>query len=420
VTRLAPREVSAPGPAPSAPLDAAVASERTILFLVGAVQFVNILDFMMVMPLGPDFAAALGIPISSIGLVGGAYTASAAVSGLAGAFILDRFDRRIALAVALAGLTVGTAMGGLALGLPTLLAARVLAGFFGGPATSLALAVVSDVVPPERRGQAMGKVMGAFSVASVLGVPAGLEIARLGGWRAPFFAVAALGAVISVSAVWLLPPLRGHLARAQPVTFAALRGVLGRPIVRWSYAVTAAVMTGGFILIPNFSAYIQNNLAYPRDRLWILYLVGGAFSFVGLRLLGGLADRFGSVVVAWATTLPLAALTWFWFAAYDPRVPILVCFTVFMILNSGRNVAYNTLTSKVPRADERARFMSMQSAVQHMSGAVGAMGSSLLLTELPGGRLGGVERMTVVAIVCFGIAPILMGQVAKRLDGAGA
>ena len=28
-------------------------SERTLLFLVGAVQFVNILDFMMVMPLGP-------------------------------------------------------------------------------------------------------------------------------------------------------------------------------------------------------------------------------------------------------------------------------------------------------------------------------------------------------------------------------
>ena len=34
----------------------AAASERLIVFLVGAVQFVNILDFMMVMPLGPDFA----------------------------------------------------------------------------------------------------------------------------------------------------------------------------------------------------------------------------------------------------------------------------------------------------------------------------------------------------------------------------
>ena len=36
-------------------------SERKIIFLVGAVQFVNILDFMIVMPLGPDFSRALDI-----------------------------------------------------------------------------------------------------------------------------------------------------------------------------------------------------------------------------------------------------------------------------------------------------------------------------------------------------------------------
>ncbi|HET9551446.1 MAG TPA: hypothetical protein VFP50_00620 [Anaeromyxobacteraceae bacterium] len=57
-------------------------SERTLLFLVGAVQFVNVLDFMMVMPLGPDFAQGLGIPASRLGLVGGAYTGAAAVAGL--------------------------------------------------------------------------------------------------------------------------------------------------------------------------------------------------------------------------------------------------------------------------------------------------------------------------------------------------
>ncbi|MGQ0507183.1 MAG: hypothetical protein ACT4TC_17885 [Myxococcaceae bacterium] len=31
-------------------------SERTIIFLISAVQYVNLLDFMMVRPLGPDFA----------------------------------------------------------------------------------------------------------------------------------------------------------------------------------------------------------------------------------------------------------------------------------------------------------------------------------------------------------------------------
>ncbi len=39
-------------------------SERMVVFLVGAVQFVNVLDFVMVMPMGPDFALALGIPTS--------------------------------------------------------------------------------------------------------------------------------------------------------------------------------------------------------------------------------------------------------------------------------------------------------------------------------------------------------------------
>ena len=63
-------------------------SERRLLFLIGTVQFVNVLDFMMVMPLGPDFAGALGIPTAQLGLVGASYTASAAASGILGALVL--------------------------------------------------------------------------------------------------------------------------------------------------------------------------------------------------------------------------------------------------------------------------------------------------------------------------------------------
>ena len=59
-------------------------TERRLLFLVGAVQAVNILDFMMVMPLGPDFAQALGIPTAHIGWIGGSYTVAAAFSGILG------------------------------------------------------------------------------------------------------------------------------------------------------------------------------------------------------------------------------------------------------------------------------------------------------------------------------------------------
>src|SRR5688572_21003581 len=92
-------------------------SERWIIFLVGAVQFINILDFMMVMPLGPDFALALGIPESHLGWIGGSYTAAGAIAGIGGAFFLERFDRRKALTVAMLGLVLSTAAGGLATGM---------------------------------------------------------------------------------------------------------------------------------------------------------------------------------------------------------------------------------------------------------------------------------------------------------------
>jgi predicted MFS family arabinose efflux permease len=395
-------------------------SERKLVFLIGAVQFINTLDFMMVMPLGPDFAQKLGIPSSHLGFVGGSYTAAAAVAGVLGAFILDRFDRRSALAVALAGLVLGTAAGGLAVGLPSLLAARVIAGAFGGPATSLALAIISDAVPPERRGRAMGAVMGAFSVASVLGVPAGLELARIGGWRAPFFTVAALGAVLAAAAVALLPPQRGHLSaerRAAPVSF---RAVLARPVVRLSLTGTAVAVIANFALIPNLSAYFQFNRGYPRDRLGLLYMIGGAISFGTMRLAGWLTDRHGSptVVVGGSTAFITVLLVGFIYPI--DALPILAIFVGFMVAQGFRFVPLQALSSRVPEPRERASFMSAQSAVQHLASATGAMIGAQVLTERVGGGVEGIDKLAWFAVAMSAILPAILYAVDRRVRARAA
>jgi len=370
--------------------------ERAVVLLVAAVQFVNILDFVMVMPMGPDFAAALGIPASRLGLIGGSYTAAAAFSGLLGSFFLDRFDRRQALGVAMLGLVAGTAMGGLATGMHSLMAARIVAGLFGGPATSLSFSIIADVVPPQRRGTAMGIVMGAFSVASVLGVPAGLEAARHFGWRAPFFGVAGLGACIAICAVFLLPPLRGHfLLHKENVSFTHL---LRQRNVLLSWTMTFFVMAAGFSLIPNISAYVQYNLGYPRARLGLLYLYGGVVSFFATQGAGRLIDRFGSFRIGTIGTALLVFAITTGFVMVPPLFPVAGIFVAFMLAMSFRNVAYNTLTSRVPQSNERARFMSIQSAIQHGASACGAFTSSQILSELPGGILVGMDRVAFLAI----------------------
>ena len=390
--------------------------ERTVILLIAAVQFINILDFVMVMPMGPDFAAALGIPASNLGLIGGSYTAAAAVSGLAGSFFLDRFDRRSALGVAMLGLVAGTALGGFATGLHSLLAARIVAGFFGGPATSISFSIIADVVPAQRRGTAMGMVMGAFSIASVLGVPAGLELARHFGWSAPFFAVAALGLLVAASSIFLLQPMRGHLGVHRQLV--PLRHLLAQRNVLLSWTMTFVVMAAGFIVIPNISAYVQYNLGYPRAQLGLLYLCGGVASFVATQTAGPLIDRFGSFKVGSFGTLALVIAVGGGFVLAPPIFPVLGIFVGMMFALGFRNVAYNTLTTKVPRSDERARFMSIQSAVQHGASAAGAFASSLMLTELPGGALVGMGRVGLTSIALTLTLPFFLFSVESAVRRA--
>ena len=56
-------------------------------------------------------------------------------------------------------------------------------------------------------------------------------------------------------------------------------------------------------------------------------------------------------------------------------------FMLFMLGIGLRNVSYNTLTTKVPTPRERARFLSIQSAVQHASASLGAFLSARMLSE---------------------------------------
>jgi predicted MFS family arabinose efflux permease len=394
--------------------------ERTIVFLVAAVQFVNILDFMMVMPLGPDFAKSLGIPTSHIGYIGGAYTVAAAIAGIAGSFFLDRFDRKKALAVTMLGLVAATAVGGFAIGLNSLLAARLLAGAFGGPATAVALAIVSDVVPPERRGRAVGAVMTAFSVASILGVPAGLRLGTLFDWRAPFFAVAALGLAVTVASVFAMPSLTGHRARLRErgVSFFSFDGLSIAALMN-----TALTMLGVFAVVPNISTFLQHNLGYPREQLDVLYLVGGLASVLATRGIGILVDRVGATRVITLGTLVFAAALYLGFVNPVTADHVIWVFPLLMLSASLRGVPLNTLASRVPGPNERARFMSALSAVQHLASTAGAFGAALVLRDLPDGRLVGMDRVAIAAIGVALLVPLVTNGVergVRRRERAGA
>ncbi len=393
-----------------------LSDERSILFLVGAVQFVNILDFMMVMPLGPDYAHKLGITSSHLGWVGGSYTAAAALAGILASLFIDSLDRKKALLYCLGGLSVATVLGGFAWDFGTLISARIVAGMFGGPATSLAWSIVADVVEPSRRGQAMGKVMAAFSIASIVGVPFGLEMAKLNDWRTPFFVTGALGLLVWVLVYIRMPSLTLHLSaqNRQAMSFRYLLAMFRNPQYVMTYLYITLAMMASFMIVPNLAAYVQYNLHYPRDGMGWLYFAGGLASFFTMRVTGKMIDRFSATQVSVVSNITYIAVLWIAFIS-SLHLSVTLFFVLFMFALGMRNVSSTTLATKIPVPQERAGFMSVFSCMQAVGMATGAFLSSAILQEGEGSVLIGMDTIAVIASCMSIIVPLLMLRVERRL-----
>src|SRR6202163_1071591 len=67
-----------------------------ILLILALVQFTSIVDFMVVMPLGPQLIRKLGLSTRQFSLIVSSYSISAGVVGLLASSIMDRFGRKTA------------------------------------------------------------------------------------------------------------------------------------------------------------------------------------------------------------------------------------------------------------------------------------------------------------------------------------
>ena len=366
-----------------------IGRERRLVAVLAGVQFTHIMDFMIVMPLGPQLMRVMHISPAQFGLLVSIYTISAASASLAVAFHADRFDRRRMLLFLYAGFVLSTLFCGLAPGFAALLAARAIAGVFGGVAGSTVHSIVGDAVPEQRRGQASGAIMSAFALSSILGVPAGLVLAAHYSWRAPFFFLAAIS-VLVLAATWkFVPPMRGHLVAGKvhrPV--AQMKAVLGNVNHLRAFAFMFTLMFAGFSVIPFISPYMVANVGLRETDLPYLYFFGGLATAFSSRYIGKLADRHGKrEVFAAVGLLSIAPLL---ITTNLPPVPVwlAVCASVFfMVLVSGRFVPAMALVISSVQPRLRGGFMSLNGAIQQFGMGLATLLAGTVIGHAADGRL---------------------------------
>ncbi len=382
--------------------------EFWLLFTLAGIQFTHMMDFMIMMPLGPQFTQIFHISDAQFGVLVSSYTLSAGLSGLAAATYIDRFSRKRLLLSLYIAFGVATLCCALAPNYALLLAARIGAGVFGGILSSLSQTIVGDVVPFERRGRAMGIVMTSFSVASVLGVPGGLFLATQGSWHTPFFAIAGLCAVLAVFAALTLPRLDGHLkAGASYSAFGRIGAVLADANHLRVFGFSALMMIAAFSVIPYLAINLQYGLGLRTDEIPYAYLWGGICAFATARWIGRLTDRWGKVrsfrLLAVAVIVPVFGIT---LLPHGSPVWVVVAMSaLFMICMSGRMIPGMAIVTSAANPALRGTFMTLNAAVQSAAMGTAAWVGGLLISRNAEGVLQGYWQNAVVS-ACAGLASI--------------
>lgn len=383
-------------------------SPARLIAMVAAIEFIYILDFMMVLPLGPDLAKAHHFNVDLLGWISAVFTLVSVLAGWIAIQCLDRFDRRPALITLLILFTASTASTALIQGFNALLLMRAITGLLGGPAVALGFALLIDATPPEQRGRAIGRVMLGFSLAAILGVPLVLELSRY-GWQIPFVSLALISSLVCVWLGLALPSMRQHLhLAARP----SLTNLLQKPLVRLACWIQAGSQFAAFLIIPYFSAYFLLNLDVSREHLGWLYAVGGISAFALVQLATWSMERVGARLLITLAIIGFAlGLSPFW--GWLP-LPLVLMFALFMASNAVRNVVLATVTSTIPSPHERAGFMSLQNIIQDIGMTAAAIVASQMVQTSSQGKLTGLAAVAVLSLVSLLVIALVFLRLEQR------
>ncbi|AWI90100.1 MFS transporter [Methylobacterium sp. DM1] len=179
-------------------------------FGIGTTEFV-------IMGLLPEVARDFDVTIPQAGHLVSGYALGVVVGAPIVAMATAPLPRKVALLALMAVFTLGNLACALASSYDGLMAARVATAFAHGAFFGIGAIVARNLVPREKRTQAVSLMFAGLTLANVLGVPLGTALGQAFGWRSTFWAVVviglAAGAAIALALPGGMPGTRGGLAR---------------------------------------------------------------------------------------------------------------------------------------------------------------------------------------------------------------
>lgn len=323
------------------------------------------------------------------------------------------WPRRRVLLAGLALVALGNLGVALASGFTTALAARIVAAVGGALFTPVAASIAVALAPPERRARALALVFAGMTVAQVLGIPLGTQLAFAFGWRLVFVAVAATAVLAAIAVVARIP---ANL-RLPPATLAQLAALLRSPAIAVAIAITVLFFAGNFVVLTFLGPVLTATSGAGGSTITAILWVFGIAAVIANGLGGWAGDRFGPAptiaVMILVTGLVLAVLPGL--NASVGTVAALVA--VWGLAGYGfMTPQQSRLVSLAPAAASLA--LALNAAALYVGSALGGtVGSAIIASYGLHGLGWGAALLTAAALAALMLS-LRMGRLRAAVGGA--
>ena len=249
-------------------------------FGIGTTEFV-------IMGLLPEVAQSFGVTIPQAGYLVSGYAMGVVVGAPVVAIATARLPRKTAL-LALIGVFLAGNLGcAVAPTYGLLMAARILTAFAHGAFFGIGAVVARDLVPREKRTQAVALMFTGLTLANVLGVPLGTALGQEAGWRSTFWAVVGIGLAAALAIQLCVPAgLPGTRARLVSEFRALGRWPVLRPML-----ISTLSSVSFFTVFTYITPFLTNVSGFTPHGVTLVLFAAGIGLTIGNLAGGHFADR---------------------------------------------------------------------------------------------------------------------------------
>ncbi|WP_433236373.1 Cmx/CmrA family chloramphenicol efflux MFS transporter [Streptosporangium sp. CA-135522] len=328
------------------------------VYILGLAIFAQGTSEFMLSGLLPEIAGDLGVSIPDAGLLISAFALGMVVGAPLLAVVTLRWPRRTALLAFLAVFVLTHVVGALTSSYGLLLTTRVVGAFAYAGFWAVASVAAVGMVPSNARGKALAIVTGGLTVATIVGVPAGTFIGQHSSWRAAFWAVAALSALMAIGVPATVPG--GRPAQdAMPRLRQELR-VMADPRLWLAYGTISLAFGAVIVTFSYLGALLTGTTGLPEAWVPAVLALFGVGSLIGITIGGRVADAHPfatlyaavtgivivSVALALATTNAAAVVVLvFLLGGFGFAINPALNVRVFSLAGEARTLAGATVTS---------------------------------------------------------------------------